>query len=120
MWRLLLESVRHGVVTCDYPRRPDVPPDAFRGLPVLDPRLCTGCGECAIVCPTRAIQVAAGPATCTWDLSVASCLLCGLCAERCEPGALTMGREFELAARQKQELLATATFVPAGSESREP
>lgn len=37
------------------------PLPAGRALPVIDEARCTGCGECARVCPAQAIVLRAGP-----------------------------------------------------------
>ncbi|MBQ7651323.1 MAG: glycyl-radical enzyme activating protein, partial [Victivallales bacterium] len=48
--------------------------------------LCTGCGECAAVCPSSAQTLQNG----THVYDRARCITCGKCAEACLNGALTL------------------------------
>jgi Ni,Fe-hydrogenase III small subunit/NAD-dependent dihydropyrimidine dehydrogenase PreA subunit len=101
MLRILINVLRTGVVTTRYPAVPSVPPDRFRGAPVLrsGSRL-----PPPDVCPAGAIseQFDADRRHVTLDL--ARCIFCGRCAEDPWAGAITMGRDFELAARGRDDL----------------
>ena len=101
MLRIVMNALRTGVVTTRYPAEPSVPPDRFRGAPVLRPgsRL-----PPPAVCPAGALseRVDAGGSHVALDL--ARCVFCGRCAEDPWAGAITMGREFELAARSRADL----------------
>jgi Ni,Fe-hydrogenase III small subunit len=101
MLRILINALRTGVVTTHYPAEPSVPPERFRGAPVF--RAGTGLPPPA-VCPTGAISehFDAGRRHVGFDL--ARCVFCGRCAEDPWAGAVTMGREFELAARCHDDL----------------
>jgi len=50
------------------------------------PRLCTGCGGCAEVCPNSIHSLEEGKHT----LARENCTACGACAESCLPGALVL------------------------------
>lgn len=51
----------------------------------VDEIACTSCGECADICPVRAIDMNDGPAR-VGD----GCIGCGLCAASCPAGAITL------------------------------
>jgi Ni,Fe-hydrogenase III small subunit len=101
MLRILLNALRTGVVTTRYPAKPGVPPDRFRGAPVLRPG---SEWPPASVCPSGALaEVLDGEHRhVTFDL--ARCVFCGRCADAPWHGAVTMGREFECAARTRGDL----------------
>jgi MinD superfamily P-loop ATPase len=56
-------------------------------LPVLDDRLCTGCGDCVAVCPAACL-VMAGPTP--WMPRPGDCISCTLCVLICPAQALRM------------------------------
>src|SRR5450759_4929911 len=101
MLRILLNAFRTGVVTTRYPAQPSVPPDRFRGAPLLRPDSHL---PPPAVCPTGALSehLDAGGRHVTLDL--ARCVFCGRCAEDPWAGAVAMGRDFELAARTRSDL----------------
>ena len=101
MLRILLNALRTGVVTTRYPAEPSVPPERFRGAPVL--RAGSGLPPPA-VCPTGALSERFDAGGRRVALDLARCVFCGRCAEDPWAGAITMGREFELAARTRSEL----------------
>lgn len=61
-------------------RQPDPPI-----LPSIDLRLCTGCGLCAELCPTHAVEVTAGKAV---IVRPADCTFCEICESYCPEGAI--------------------------------
>jgi|WetSurSiteA1Bulk_404760.scaffolds.fasta_scaffold21614_2 CBS domain-containing protein/formate hydrogenlyase subunit 6/NADH:ubiquinone oxidoreductase subunit I len=74
--------------TTPYPGGPAAVFPSYRGLPKYDKDQCVGCGTCAQVCPSLAIQVADDPAARTRRLRVdyGSCIQCGQCQEKCITG----------------------------------
>jgi len=53
----------------------------------IDEELCTGCGLCVQICPTKAISMQAGKALVTGEVS----LNCGHCMAICPAGAIAVG-----------------------------
>ena len=101
MLRILINALRTGVVTTRYPAEPSVPPDRFRGAPVLSPGSHL---PPPTVCPAGAISEYVDTGGRHVALDVARCVFCGRCAEDPWAGAVTMGRDFELAARSRADL----------------
>ena len=101
MLRIVLNALRTGVVTTRYPAEPSVPPDRFRGAPVLRP----GSGlPPPAVCPVGALSEHLDAGRRHVALDLAWCVFCGRCAEDPWTGAVAMGRDFELAARCRGDL----------------
>lgn len=64
-------------------------PDVHWALPVIDRRRCTGCGLCAQLCPTNAVEILGGRAH---IVRPADCSFCDVCESYCPEGAI--GRPF--------------------------
>lgn len=101
MLRIVLNALRTGVVTTRYPAEPSVPPDRFRGAPLF--RAGTRLPPPS-VCPTGAISEHVDAHGRHVGLDLALCVFCGRCAEHPWKDAVTMGRDFELAARARDDL----------------
>lgn len=61
-------------------------------LPIIDLQRCTGCGLCAQLCPTSAVEVRANKAA---IVRPADCSFCEVCESYCPEGAI--GRPFTVA-----------------------
>jgi Ni,Fe-hydrogenase III small subunit/formate hydrogenlyase subunit 6/NADH:ubiquinone oxidoreductase subunit I len=112
MLTVLRAALRVGRVTTSYPAVASPAPPAFRGAPRVDPTRCDDLDACleaaGRVCPSDAITASVEPdGRRTWQIDLASCVFCGLCAEASPSGAITMSGEYELAARARQDLLTT-------------
>src|ERR1019366_5472300 len=117
MLRILVNALRTGVVTTRYPAEPSVPPPRFRGLPVLQ----SGCQlPPPSVCPAGALSERVDNGHAHVDLDAARCVFCGRCADGEWAGAVKIGREFELSARRREDLLVTAYPDVAAVESAVP
>ena len=101
-------------VTKDYPFGRAVLAERFRGKLVVDPVKCTGCKICEIVCPASAVSmVVVGKRKIgerevdiqrpVFDLY--TCISCGQCVDDCKFGALKLSKSFELATKDKGELI---------------
>jgi Ni,Fe-hydrogenase III small subunit/NAD-dependent dihydropyrimidine dehydrogenase PreA subunit len=106
MLKIIRERLRQGHRTARYPREALILPEHFRGAPQIDPGLCRdGCRDCAASCPFGAVDLtASGP-----RLDLGLCLFCGECAAACPHGVLTFSRDYRLAARRREDLLADAS-----------
>jgi len=121
MLRILVNALRTGVVTTRYPLEPSVPPDRFRGAPVLRPGSHL---PPPAVCPAGAISERVDGEGRHVALDLARCVFCGRCAEDPWADAITIGHDFELAARSRTDLrievIADDAAILAGSPSRTP
>jgi Ni,Fe-hydrogenase III small subunit/formate hydrogenlyase subunit 6/NADH:ubiquinone oxidoreductase subunit I len=101
MLRILINALRTGVVTIGYPAEPSVPPDRFRGAPVLRPGSHLPPPS---VCPAGAISEFFNAEGRHVALDLARCIFCGRCADDPWADAVGMGRDFELAAHSRDHL----------------
>jgi hydrogenase-4 component H len=102
---MVIESLR-GLIkpaTLQYPRRPSIPPEGFRGKTEFDPSRCVGCAACAQACPTKAIQVSDDGVRRRLKLSYAKCSFCGRCEDVCPYDAIHQTDLYELAFFGKDE-----------------
>ncbi|MCD6455894.1 MAG: 4Fe-4S binding protein [Methanophagales archaeon] len=53
-------------------------------IPVVNPQLCIGCGECAQICPDNAIEIVEKKSFIDYN----RCTCCGVCDRVCRYGAL--------------------------------
>jgi len=74
--------------TTKYPAGPAASFPAYRGFPKYDKDHCVGCGTCAQVCPSLAIEAVDDPGAKVRRLRVdyGSCIQCGQCQEKCITG----------------------------------
>src|SRR6266700_3690182 len=108
MISIIANSLKTGVLTEANPfeMRPSF------GFPVIDFTRCTGCEECARVCPTGAIQAgspAAGQKTIS--LSYASCIQCQACVTGCPEKAVSVSHDLTVAAYSREQLTQTGSFA---------
>ena len=87
MLRIIMNALRTGVVTTRYPAEPNVPPDRFRGMPVLRPGSHL---PPPAVCPTGALSEHFDVGRSHVGLDLARCVFCGRCAEDPWAAAINM------------------------------
>ena len=100
--REALKALLSRPFTTDFPHKPHLPFERFRGRPYFHEEDCVGCTACAQVCPAKAIDVeddlsSAVPKrklTVRWDI----CICCGNCEANCLTGkGIRLSREFDYA-----------------------
>jgi len=118
------KGLRTGVLTTRYPAVHEQLSEGFRGKPVLDVNRCLseqGCTACVQVCLPAALELKQGvqsrgavhkPVEGAMQLTLdyARCIMCGLCVSACPVGALQMTTDYELAARQREDLQIVNVF----------
>ena len=114
MLRAILKSLRTGVVTTRYPEVVTPPPDAFRGALGLRPGARFAALPAPSACPVGAISAEPAAAPPCLAIDYGRCVFCGLCAAPARESALTIGREFELAARTRGDLVVEVRDDGAG------
>lgn len=96
MLRLFRKSLKTGVVTTDYPEKRSIPAPGFQGLPEWEKQSCVQCGQCADICPTKAIKLQNGMSNFFWTVDPKKCIFCGYCVEVCKRAIVQSGK-YELA-----------------------
>jgi formate hydrogenlyase subunit 6/NADH:ubiquinone oxidoreductase subunit I len=90
VFRLIFQNLRRGTVSFPLPHKHECTSSKYRGLIHNDAERCVGCGSCAYVCPTCAIEVTRSGDNYSWTYDPGKCTFCGRCIDRCRPHTLTM------------------------------
>jgi len=88
--------------TIRYPFEQKEPAIRYRGFHKNDWDLCTGCGNCADICPNEAIQMVEIPeleskpgySNKRPQVDYGRCCFCGLCVDICPPASLSLTRDY--------------------------
>jgi glutamate synthase (NADPH/NADH) small chain len=88
--------------TLRYPFELKEPAQRYRGFHLNDWDKCTGCGNCADICPNEAIDMVEiaglepkpGEKNERPQLDYGRCCFCGLCVDICPPGSLRLSRDY--------------------------
>ncbi len=64
-------------------------------LPHLDPTVCTGCGDCVVVCPENCLALAGPLPFLPFLPRPADCVSCGICVAICPVNALEMHKRMK-------------------------
>ncbi len=109
--------------TLKYPFEGKEPALRYRGFHLNDWDKCTGCGNCADICPNKAIEMVKitelesnpteGKKNERPRLDYGRCCFCGLCVDICPAGSLRLSRDY-LHIHFKKD---TFTFIPKDEKS---
>ncbi len=111
MFKILQNSLRVGIATASYPRAAPHLAEQFRGRPNFDFERWTDARPAADACPTGAIAIRDQDRARTVTVDYGRCIFCGECAEGSADGAITITRDFELAATDRRDLVLTAEYA---------
>ncbi len=100
MFSLFKKSIKTGKKTTKYPYEQEDTPAAFLGRIVINLQTCSLCGQCATICPTKAIKKEDGKLIIEYN----KCLFCGVCQRHCPEHSISHTMDFELAVREKEKL----------------
>ncbi len=90
------------VDTIPYPTQPNPGADRYRGFHKNDSDKCIGCGNCAVICENKAIdmtkqdtvETSKGDSGLRPTVDYGRCCWCGLCIDVCSTGSLTLSNEY--------------------------
>jgi Ni,Fe-hydrogenase III small subunit/formate hydrogenlyase subunit 6/NADH:ubiquinone oxidoreductase subunit I len=120
MFKILRKTAQTGLVTIGYPEEPAVMSARYRGAPRFDFAAWSDPPGAAEACPTGAISVSTtgegGEETGRVTVDYGLCTYCGQCAEA--DSSIQMTREFELACRNRGDLVITAEYGPNADGSQ--
>ena len=95
--------------TTQFPAKPHIPFERFRGKPVVDDANCVGCETCANVCPSKAITFRDDKEKQVRIVvrDYGLCIFCGQCEEHCitKKGVTLSDKIYDLATFDKSSLL---------------
>jgi len=112
----LRKMVKEPSYTFEYPDEQWIPPDGYRGRPVLveeegKPR-CVSCNLCAKACPPMAISMQSHEIggdkerEPKWfEINMLRCIYCGFCEEVCPEEAIVMSKEYDLTFQNREEAI---------------
>jgi Ni,Fe-hydrogenase III small subunit/formate hydrogenlyase subunit 6/NADH:ubiquinone oxidoreductase subunit I len=120
MFKILQKTFATGIVTTPYPQGGAQVSKSFRGSPKFDLEKWQDARPATEACPTGAIAASENDATRAVTIDYGRCIFCGECAGASADGAVSITQEFELAARDRRDLVLTAEYAlnPDGSHAR--
>src|SRR5712671_5039777 len=111
MFKIIQKTIRTGIVTKAYPAEPAHVSEHFRGRPHFDFEKWTDARPAAEVCPTGAISLRDSNDSREVTVDYGLCVFCGLCAEASSDKAVRITQEFELATKNRLNLILTAEYT---------
>lgn len=78
--------------------------EKFRGFPLIEKKLCSGCQKCSYICPTKAISD---------DISIdmGKCIFCGDCENECSDNLIKFNNFYKLSATSRNNLIITGNVI---------
>jgi len=107
MFKILQKTLKAGIVTQRYPSVEVPLSDQFRGRPEFDFEKWSDARPAGDVCPTGAIAVSDANGVRQVTVDYGLCVFCGECAN----DAVRMTRDFELATRNRDDLILQAQYA---------
>ena len=93
--------------TINYPIVKLKAPEGYRGKLDFVEEKCLGCGNCARVCPTYAIEMVPSEITKLKKkplINLSKCVFCGSCVDICPTKSLSFTEDYHISAFTKDEL----------------
>src|SRR5260370_817815 len=117
MFKILQKTIATGIVTRAYPAELAQVSEHFRGRPHFDFEKWTDARPGAEVCPTGAISLRDSDDSRKVTVDYGLCVFCGLCAEASPGKAVRITQEFELATKNRRNLILTAEYTVNGDRT---
>jgi Ni,Fe-hydrogenase III small subunit/formate hydrogenlyase subunit 6/NADH:ubiquinone oxidoreductase subunit I len=111
MFKILQKTIATGIVTKAYPAELAQISEHFRGRPHFDFEKWTDARPAAEVCPTGAISLHDSDDSRKVTVDYGLCVFCGLCAEASDDKAVRITQEFELATKNRHNLVLRAEYA---------
>jgi Ni,Fe-hydrogenase III small subunit/formate hydrogenlyase subunit 6/NADH:ubiquinone oxidoreductase subunit I len=111
MFKIIQKTIRTGIVTKAYPGELPQVSEHFRGRPHFDFEKWTDARPAAEVCPTGAISLRDSDDSRKVTVDYGLCVFCGLCAEASSDNAVRITQGFELATKNRGNLVLTAEYT---------
>ena len=108
MFKILQKTFRTGVVTAPYPAEPASVSEHFRGRPQFDVERWSDARAAVEICPTGAIEAIDHGDQRQVTVDYGRCIFCGQCAEVSANGAVVITQEFEMAVRDRRDLIVSS------------
>src|SRR5205085_659230 len=110
MFKILQKTFETGLVTIGYPDAPARISGNYRGAPRFDFANWRDARPAGQVCPTEAISIRESGGTRHVTVDYGLCIFCGECSDADPGGAVRMSRDFELAVRDRKDLVIDAEY----------
>ncbi|MHA1713923.1 MAG: 4Fe-4S binding protein [Candidatus Ranarchaeia archaeon] len=101
----IIKNIFRKPSTTDFPFKPIVPADGYRGKQEINYELCIGCGLCSRDCPAKAIEMVDVDGVNKPLFYLDRCIFCEICAEHCPRDAIEFTKQYDLAVKDKDQLI---------------